>query len=150
MAEYASPGVYVEEMPSAVKPIAGVSTSTAGFVGVIPDTIQIPTSDATAQGDAQAQPPVPKGVTLTAFPVVAAQVPRLITNWSQFTGPLGTFQPMPINKDWHRPSTVFSTTVGRAATSCALPSWLTCNPNRLGPFRGHRRHCPGSRARHQR
>lgn len=34
MPEYLSPGVYVEEVPSAVKPIAGVGTSTAGFVGV--------------------------------------------------------------------------------------------------------------------
>jgi len=31
---YQSPGVYVEEVPSAVRPIAGVGTSTAAFVGV--------------------------------------------------------------------------------------------------------------------
>src|SRR5713226_9604979 len=43
MPEYLSPGVYVEEVPSAVKPIAGVSTSTAGFVGVIAGpTLDIP------------------------------------------------------------------------------------------------------------
>jgi len=42
MPEYLSPGVYVEEVPSAIKPIAGVSTSTAAFVGIVPDTIQIP------------------------------------------------------------------------------------------------------------
>jgi len=42
MPEYLSPGVYVEEVPSAVKPIAGVSTSTACFLGVVPDAIQIP------------------------------------------------------------------------------------------------------------
>ncbi len=42
MPEYLSPGVYVEEIPSAVKPIAGVSTSTACFLGVVPDAIQIP------------------------------------------------------------------------------------------------------------
>jgi phage tail sheath protein FI len=34
MPEYLSPGVYVEEVPSGNKPIEGVSTSTAGFVGV--------------------------------------------------------------------------------------------------------------------
>jgi len=39
MPEYLSPGVYVEEIPSAVKPIAGVSTSTAAFVGVVPPTL---------------------------------------------------------------------------------------------------------------
>ncbi len=39
MPQYLSPGVYVEEVPSAVKAIAGVGTSTAGFVGVVPNTI---------------------------------------------------------------------------------------------------------------
>ncbi len=34
MPEYLAPGVYVEEIDSGVKPIEGVSTSTAGFVGV--------------------------------------------------------------------------------------------------------------------
>ncbi len=34
MAEYLSPGVYVEEFESGSKPMEGVSTSTAGFIGV--------------------------------------------------------------------------------------------------------------------
>jgi phage tail sheath protein FI len=42
MPEYLSPGVYVEEVPSTIKPIVGVSTSTAAFVGVVPDTVLIP------------------------------------------------------------------------------------------------------------
>lgn len=42
MPEYLSPGVYVEEVASSVKPIAGVSTSTAGFIGVVPDVLFIP------------------------------------------------------------------------------------------------------------
>jgi phage tail sheath protein FI len=42
MPEYLSPGVYVEEVPSAIKPIAGVSTSTAGFVGVVTYPVKIP------------------------------------------------------------------------------------------------------------
>ncbi len=42
MPQYLSPGVYVEDVPSAVKPIAGVGTSTAGFVGVMPDTFNVP------------------------------------------------------------------------------------------------------------
>ena len=33
MPEYLTPGVYVEEVPSGPRPIEGVSTSTAGFVG---------------------------------------------------------------------------------------------------------------------
>ncbi len=34
MAEYLAPGVYVEEVDSGLKPMEGVSTSTAGFVGM--------------------------------------------------------------------------------------------------------------------
>jgi phage tail sheath protein FI len=39
MGQYLSPGVFVEEVPSAIKPIAGVSTSTAGFIGIIKEDI---------------------------------------------------------------------------------------------------------------
>ena len=39
MPQYLSPGVYVEEVPSAVKAIAGVGTSTAGFIGVVPNEL---------------------------------------------------------------------------------------------------------------
>ena len=42
MPQYQSPGVYVEEVPSAVQPIAGVGTSTAGFIGIVADTIVVP------------------------------------------------------------------------------------------------------------
>jgi phage tail sheath protein FI len=73
MPEYLSPGVYVEEVPSAIKPIAGVSTSTAAFIGVVPDQITIveenpnfdPTKEATTEdgkkkdGTAAAQPNSP-------------------------------------------------------------------------------------------
>ena len=34
---YATPGVYVEEVPSGARPIGAVGTSTAAFVGVAPD-----------------------------------------------------------------------------------------------------------------
>jgi uncharacterized protein len=34
---YASPGIYVEEVPRGARPIAAVGTSTAGFVGTAPD-----------------------------------------------------------------------------------------------------------------
>ena len=36
MPTYLTPGVYVEEVPSANKPIEGVSTSVAAFVGLAP------------------------------------------------------------------------------------------------------------------
>ena len=34
MAEYLSPGVYVEEFESGLRPMEGVGTSTAGFIGM--------------------------------------------------------------------------------------------------------------------
>src|SRR5437660_11897975 len=37
-----SPGVYVEEVPPIARPIAGVGTSTAGFIGIVPDKIPVP------------------------------------------------------------------------------------------------------------
>lgn len=45
MLPYKSPGVYVKEEPSAVQPIAGVGTSTAGFIGVVPNEITVPKSN---------------------------------------------------------------------------------------------------------
>jgi hypothetical protein len=47
MPQYLSPGVYVEEVPSAIKPIAGVSTSTAGFIGIVQDTFDQPLAQLT-------------------------------------------------------------------------------------------------------
>ena len=41
MPEYKAPGVYVEEIPSVVQAIVGVSTSTAGFIGIMPDSFQV-------------------------------------------------------------------------------------------------------------
>ena len=37
---YLAPGVYVEEVPSAAQPIAGVGTNTVGFVGIVPTKIE--------------------------------------------------------------------------------------------------------------
>jgi phage tail sheath protein FI len=39
---YFAPGVYVEEIPSARQPIAGVGTNTVGFIGAVPDVIWCP------------------------------------------------------------------------------------------------------------
>lgn len=43
---YSAPGVYVEEIPSARQPIAAVGTNTAGFIGLFPDRIYYPVSNA--------------------------------------------------------------------------------------------------------
>ena len=42
MPQYSAPGVYVEEVSSGIKPIVGVSTSTAGFIGVVADDVTMP------------------------------------------------------------------------------------------------------------
>lgn len=47
MPQYLSPGVYVEEVPSAVKAIAGVGTSTPGFIGIVPNSLVIPVETVT-------------------------------------------------------------------------------------------------------
>lgn len=73
MAELLSPGVYVEEAPSSIRSIAGVSTSTAGFIGVL--------------GDA------PEGVS------AAAGVPKLVTNFSEFKAAFGDFSPDPARRN---------------------------------------------------
>ena len=77
MSQYLSPGVYVEEVPSAIKAIAGVSTSTAGFVGVVPDKIHLLAKDPAAA------PGTTKFVDFS-LPTPAG-TPRLITSWTQFT-----------------------------------------------------------------
>ena len=81
MSQYLSPGVYVEEVPSAIKAIAGVSTSTAGFVGVVPDKIHLLAKDPAAA------PGTTKFVDFS-LPTPAG-TPRLITSWTQFTKAFG-------------------------------------------------------------
>lgn len=81
MSQYLSPGVHVEEVPSAIKAIAGVSTSTAGFVGVVPDKIHLLAKDPTA---------APGTTKFVDFSLpTPADTPRLITSWTQFTNAFG-------------------------------------------------------------
>src|SRR5215813_9843871 len=80
---YLSPGVYVEEVPSSIKAIAGVSTSTAAFIGIVPDKIDLP-----AKGNPDADgKPTTKFVEFTL--PAAEKDPKLITNWTQFTKQFG-------------------------------------------------------------
>ncbi len=73
---YLSPGVYVEEVPSAVKPIAGVGTSTAGFIGVCTDL----TPDK--------MPARPGGGN---YVQANAKEPKPINNWEEFKQNFGDF-----------------------------------------------------------
>ena len=77
MPQYLAPGVYVEEVPSAIKPIAGVGTSTAGFVGTVADDVTMP---------------VKPGSTTEHYPVAAAGKPQLVDGWEQFKNRFGDIQ----------------------------------------------------------
>jgi hypothetical protein len=52
MPQYLSPGVYVEEVKPKAQAIAGVGTSTAGFIGVVLDTVTMPAQPGKFQTDA--------------------------------------------------------------------------------------------------
>lgn len=95
MPQYLSPGVYVEEVPSAVRPIAGVGTSTAGFIGIVPNAVTIPEPnpdyDPTQPTDLTATPPVNAPFIDTTFTPVDAGEVRLCTNFSEFTRFFGGF-----------------------------------------------------------
>lgn len=88
MPQYLSPGVYVEEVPSAIKPIAGVGTSTAGFIGQVADEVTMPPQPGKFQvkPDKEGNPiPIPYTVDL-------AGEPQLITNWEEFKNKFGEVQ----------------------------------------------------------
>ena len=98
MPNYAAPGVYVEEIPSSVKPIAGVSTSTAGFIGVVPDSITIPSQAEpfklpTAAADKPATSSRPAGRPAAAAAAAGAssafQGATLCTNFTEYTTAFG-------------------------------------------------------------
>lgn len=76
MPSYLSPGVYVEEVPSAIKAIAGVSTSTAGFIGIVPNKIHLVAVDEAS-------------TKFVDFSLPTSKMPKLITNWTQFTQAFG-------------------------------------------------------------
>lgn len=88
MPEYLSPGVYVEEIPSVSRPIAGVGTSTPGFIGVLPDTIRLPARP--LDGDStSAKTQGYKYVNFT-IPALVNKAYR-ITSWGQYVKLFGDF-----------------------------------------------------------
>jgi hypothetical protein len=74
MPEYLSPGVYVEEIDSGPKPIEGVSTSTAAFIGF---TEKVPYKKKKVNGNYIDQPQLNK--------------PTLVTSWTQYVENFGGF-----------------------------------------------------------
>ncbi|NEO47612.1 MAG: phage tail sheath family protein [Moorea sp. SIO4A3] len=80
MPQYLSPGVYVEEVPPSSRPIAGVATSVAGFIGIVPQSIQLPAERVETTTDDTTT--VTLKVQEKTLP--EAGTPKLVTNWSQF------------------------------------------------------------------
>lgn len=94
MPQYLSPGVYVEEVSGGAKPIAGVGTSTAGFVGQVADEVDMPPQPGKFVLNSIGEPaldslgePIP-----ILFEVADAGDPQLITSWEQFKNKFGDFQ----------------------------------------------------------
>lgn len=87
MPQYLTPGVYVEEVPSAIRPIAGVGTSTAGFIGVVADDVTMPLLPGRTgkKADGTREPDDFRRVS-------PAGVPQLVTTWQEFKDRFGEIQ----------------------------------------------------------
>ena len=66
-----APGVYVEQRPSASTPLSGAGTSTAAFVGVLPDTVAVSDPSSTTTPPALLSNTSASPAT-TTFPIAAA------------------------------------------------------------------------------
>src|SRR5262245_19472854 len=86
MPQYLAPGVYVEEVSSGAKPIAGVGTSTAGFIGGVADNVDKPPATGQFQPAGNGDP-VP-----ILYTVAPASEPQLITSWGSFKNAFGDIQ----------------------------------------------------------
>lgn len=94
MPQYLSPGVYVEYVPPASLPVAGVATSVAGFIGVVANDVTMPDQPGKFQNDSDGNPvlddegnPVP-----APYELATAGEPTLITSWQEFKTRFGDFQ----------------------------------------------------------
>src|SRR5689334_17986731 len=93
MPQYLAPGVYVEEVPSSVQPIAGVGTSTAGFIGEAAG-VDMPPQPGRFVSDSLGKPIADSlgNFTPVPFDLAEADVPHLITSWESFKNHFGDFQ----------------------------------------------------------
>lgn len=98
MPQYLSPGVYVEEVPSGSAPIAGVGTSTAGFIGQVANNVTMPDQPGKFQTEKDATTGEDKLVLVDGKPVpipytvADAGKPALVTSWVEFKNSFGDFQ----------------------------------------------------------
>jgi phage tail sheath protein FI len=84
MPQYLAPGVYVEEVPSAVRPIAGVGTSTAAFIGVA--------AGLTKPWDPDKRTGMPERPSGDAYEQAAALTPQPVGSWTEFVQRFGQIQ----------------------------------------------------------
>jgi hypothetical protein len=91
MPQYLSPGVYVEEVPSAVRPIAGVGTSTAGFIGIVPNALTVPRPNRDFDPTQPVADPNRPFVTESFNVPVGPAEARLCTTFGDFTRFFGDF-----------------------------------------------------------
>ncbi|MEA2563590.1 MAG: uncharacterized protein QOH06_5094 [Acidobacteriota bacterium] len=94
MPQYLAPGVYVEEVPSSVQPIAGVGTSTAGFLGEVANAAIMPAQPGKFVSDSLGRPIKDSLGNLTPilYTVAPAGEPQLVTSWEGFKARFGDFQ----------------------------------------------------------
>lgn len=94
MPQYLSPGVYVEEVEGGAKPIAGVGTSTAGFIGQVADSVTMPPQPGKFVLDSLGEPLLDSlgEPTPILFNLAPAADPQLVTSWEQFKNTFGDFQ----------------------------------------------------------
>lgn len=94
MPQYLSPGVYVEEVEGGAKPIAGVGTSTAGFIGQVADGVTMPPQPGKFVLDSLGEPLLDSlgEPTPILFNLAPAADPQLVTSWEQFKNTFGDFQ----------------------------------------------------------
>jgi phage tail sheath protein FI len=95
MPEYLSPGVYIEEVPSSLKAIEGVSTSTAAFVGRA-DRGTVPGYVWQGSGT-PSLPFTPSG----GFVLTPDPAPVLVTSFADFQRQFGPPQSIPLPNDTH-------------------------------------------------
>ncbi len=87
---FLSPGVFVQEVPSQVQAITGVSTSTAAFIGLCPASVPLVAKNPTFDPTADAASANGKKFTFVSHTIPTAEKkPVLLTSWAQFTRAFG-------------------------------------------------------------
>jgi phage tail sheath protein FI len=81
---YTAPGVYVEEVASAVQPIAGAGTSTAAFIGV--------SADISGKWNPDERTGMPVDLDDKAYTQAEPLKPQPLNSWTEFTQKFGDIQ----------------------------------------------------------